>query len=159
VAAIDAKAKNEGSEVNTATETGRAQSKAPWRPKVSGYIAFFLGPVAGAFVAAASLRRMGESRKARATLLYTLVLCVAFLVPFILLIPPGAGIKKIILLAVEGAGFSVFPSIVREEYAKWRPLNPNVKPRNDYLSIGWGILGLLVYVTMMAVVDAYRLLR
>jgi len=38
-------------------------SKAPWRPKVAGRIAFFFGPVAGALVVAISLRRMGVPTK------------------------------------------------------------------------------------------------
>ena len=159
MAAINANAKSDSPNAAAGTEAVRPPAIAPWRPKVSGYIGLFLGPVAGALVAAASLRRMGQLRKARETLIYTLILSVAFLVPFILFIPSGAGIKKIILLAVEGAGFSVFPSIVREEYMKWRPLNPDVKLRNDYLSIGWGILGFLIYVAMMALIDTYRLFR
>ena len=156
---MNAKANSDSAGLTAVAGAGRAQTKGPWRPKVSGYIALFLGPVAGALVAAASLRRMGQLRKARETLLYTLILSVAFLVPFILFIPSGAGIKKIILIAVEGAGFSAFPSIVREEYMKWRPLNPDVKLRNDYLSIGWGILGIFIYVAMMALIDTYRLFR
>ena len=90
-------------------------SKPPWRPKFSGYIALFLGPMAGALVAAASFRSMGQPRKAQKTVLYTLLLCLAFLIPFILGIPADVPIKKIILLAVEGAGYSVFPSIIHED--------------------------------------------
>lgn len=38
-------------------------SKAPWRPKIAGRIAFFFGPVAGALVVVISLRRMGYPQK------------------------------------------------------------------------------------------------
>jgi hypothetical protein len=142
-----------------AIETVSGGGKPPWRPKVSGYVAFLLGPVAGALVAAASFRSMGLPRKARQTVLYTLLLTAMFLIPFLLAIPTNAPIKKFIWLAVEGAGYSVFPSLVREEYVKWRAENPDVKPRNDYTSIGWGIVGLFIYVTMMVLIDAYRLFR
>jgi hypothetical protein len=146
-------------EMRRATEPASAASKPPWRPKVAGYVALLLGPMAGALVAAASFRRMGQPRKAWQTIVYTLVFCIAFLVPFLLAIPTDAPIKKIILLAVEGAGFSVFPSVLREEYVKWRRVNPDVKPRNDYTSIGWGILGGFLYLTMASLISTYKLLR
>jgi hypothetical protein len=142
-----------------AIETIAGGSKPPWRPKVSGYVAFLLGPVAGALVAAASFRGMGHGRKARQTLVYTVLLTATFLIPFLLAIPADAPIKKFILLAVEGAGYSVFPSLVREEYVKWRAVNPDVKPRNDYASIGWGIVGFVIYFAMAGVILAFRLLR
>jgi hypothetical protein len=65
-------------------------------------------------------------------------------------------IKKIIVLAVEGAGFSIFPSILREDYVKWKASNPGVKARNDYASVGWGVLGLLTYLAIAAVIAAFR---
>lgn len=133
-----------------------AGSKPPWRPRVSGYVAFILGPIAGALVAAASFRSMGETQKAQRTIFYTLLLCIAFLIPFILAIPADAPIKKIILLAVEGAGYSVFPSILREDYLKWKAANNGVKPRNDYASIGWGLLGALMYLTMGVLIMGFR---
>jgi hypothetical protein len=133
-----------------------AGSKPPRRPKVSGYIALFCVPIAGALVAAASFRNMGLPRKAQQTMSYTLLLCIAFLVPFIFAIPPSAAIKKLILVAVEGAGYSVFPSLLREDYVAWRRANPDTKARNDYSSIGCGLLGLLMYATMAALLMAFR---
>jgi hypothetical protein len=133
-----------------------AGNKPPWRPKVAAHVALILGPIAGALVVAASLRSMGLPRKAQQTVFYTLLLCIAFLIPFLLGIPADAPIKKIILLAVEGAGYSVFPSIVREDYLKWRAANPGVKSRNDYASIGWGVLGALLYAAMAVLIAAFR---
>lgn len=149
---------DESPHVETASpiETVLAGNKPPWRPKVAGYVALLLGPIAGAFVAAASFRSMGLTRKAQQTVFYTLLLSVAFLVPFILGIPDDAPIKKIIVLAVEGAGYSVFPSIVREDYVKWKASNPGVKPRNDYASVGWGILGAITYVAMAVLIAVFR---
>jgi len=156
MAEMDFRDKSERLEISGATTTVPVGNKPPWRPKVSGYVALILGPMAGALVAAASFRSMGQPRKAQQTVFYTLLLCIAFLIPFLLAIPADAPIKKIILLAVEGAGYSVFPSIVREEYVKWRGSNPDVKPRNDYASIGWGVLGALLYFTMGALIVAFR---
>ena len=137
-------------------ETVLAGSKPPWRPKVSGYVALILGPLAGALVVAASFRSMGQPRKGNQTVFYTLLLCIAFLIPFLLVIPADVPIKKIILLAVEGAGYSVFPSIIRQDYVEWKASNPGVKPRNDYSSIGWGILGALMYFAIAAFILAFR---
>ncbi len=143
-------------ETATAIETVLAGNRPPWRPKVAGYVALILGPIAGALVAAASFRSMGQPRKAHQTMFYTLLLCIALLIPFILAIPAGAPIKKIMVLAIEGAGYSVFPSIIREDYMKWRASNPSVKPRNDYASIGWGVLGALIYLTIASFIAAFR---
>lgn len=143
-------------QTSSAIEAAFAENKPPWRPKVAGYVALLLGPMAGALVAAATFRSMGLRRKAQQTVFYTLLLCIAFLVPFVLGVPADAPIKKFILLAVEGAGYSVFPSIVREDYVKWKSSNPEVKPRNDYASIGWGLLGALLYLTMAALIAAFR---
>jgi hypothetical protein len=129
-----------------------AADKPPWRPKVAGYTAFLLSPMAGALVTAASLRRMGNRRKARQVLLYTLLFCFAFLIPFILLIPADAGINKIILIAVEGAGFSVFPSVMRDDFVRWKAANPEKKPRNDWAAAGWGLIGAFIYVAMALLV-------
>jgi hypothetical protein len=133
-----------------------AGSKPPWRPKVSGYVALILGPLAGALVVAASFRSMGQPRKGHQTVFYTLLFCISFLIPFLLFIPSDAPIKKIILLAVEGAGYSVFPSVIRQDYVKWKTSNPGVKPRNDYASIGWGVLGALMYFAIAALILAFR---
>ncbi len=54
----------------------------------------------------------------------------AFLIPFVPGISEDAPIKKIILLAVQGAGYSVFPSVLREGYLECRAANPDVKQRN-----------------------------
>jgi hypothetical protein len=143
-------------ETASAIETVLAGNKPPWRPKVAGYVALFLGPIAGAFVVAASFRKMGQPQKAQQTVFYTLLLCIAFLIPFLLGIPADAPIKKIILLAVEGAGYSVFPSIIRQDYVKWKASNPGVKPRNDYASIGWGLLGALMYFALATLILAFR---
>ncbi len=155
MADMDFEGKSQELATPSAIETVLAGSKPPWRPKVAGYVAFLMGPMAGALVVAASFRSMGQPRKAHQTVFYTLLLCIAFLIPFLLGIPADAPIKKIILLAVEGAGYSVFPSIIRQDYVKWKASNPGVKPRNDYASVGWGLLGALMYFAIATLILAF----
>lgn len=150
------KGEDQRSAASASIESVLSRDKLPWRPKAAGYAALFLGPLAGALVAATSLRRIGQERKAQQTLLYTLVLCVAFLIPFLLGIPANAPIKKFILLAVEGAGYSVFPSILREDYVKWKATHPGLKPRNDWSATGWGILGALMYIALSVLILSFR---
>ena len=150
------KGENQPPATSDSIGTALAGDKLPWRPKASGYVALFLGPLAGALVAGASLRSMGQPRKAHRTLFYTLMLCIAFLIPFLLGIPADAPIKKIILLAVEGVGYSVFPSILREDYVKWKKTHLGVKPRNDWAATGWGILGALMYIALSVLILALK---
>jgi hypothetical protein len=156
VADINIESGNQRIQTAIPIEAVLAGNKPPWRPKVAGYVALILGPIAGALVAAASFRSMGQPRKAHQTMFYTFLLCIALLVPFILAIPADAPIKKIIVLAIEGAGYTVFPSIIREDYIKWKASNPSVKPRNDYTSIGWGVLGAFIYITIASLIVAFR---
>ena len=139
------------------------EGKAPWRPKVAARIGFFLGPIAGALVVAASLRRMGLPDKAKKTVTYTVLLCIAFLIPWLLLVPEDAGINKLILVAIEGASYTVFPSILREDYLNWRTAHPSVPARNGWAAVGWGILGLLIYsglgLLVTTAADIHRRLR
>jgi hypothetical protein len=136
-----------------------AGSKPPWRPVVAGWCALLLGPIAGALVAAASFRRMGEGRKAQQTITYTLIAVVAVMVPVLLVLPADAPIKKLIAIAIEGAGFSVFPSVLREDYVKWKAANPGAKPRNDYASMGWALLGLVLYLVILALILMWEVWR
>jgi len=136
-----------------------AGSKPPWRPKVAGWCALLLGPMAGALVAAASFRRMGQARKAQQTIVYTFVGLVAVLVPLLLVIPADAPIKKLIAIAIEGAGFSVFPSVLREDYVNWKTTHPGTQPRNDYAATGWAVLGLFIYAVLAVTILTFELAR
>jgi hypothetical protein len=66
-----------------------AENKIPWKPKTAGYLALFLRPMGGV-VSAVNFRRMGQARKGQHTLFCTLLLCIAFLIPFLLAIPAEA---------------------------------------------------------------------
>ena len=126
---------------------------------MAGWCALLLGPMAGSLVAAASFRRMGEGRKAQQTITYTLIAVVAVMVPVLLVLPADAPIKKLIAIAIEGAGFSVFPSVLREDYVKWKAANPGAKPRNDYASMGWALLGLVLYLVILALILMWEVWR
>ena len=111
-------------ETASAIETVLAGNKPPWRPKVAGYVALILGPIAGALVAAASFRSMGQPRKAHQTMFYTLLLCIALLIPFILAIPAGAPIKKIMVLAIEALDIASFLPSFGKIILSGKPLTP-----------------------------------
>ncbi len=110
------------------------------------------GADAGALVAAASFRRMGQTRKAQQTILYTLFACTVFMSLFLLGLPDKAPIKPIILLAVEGAGFSIFPSIIRGEYVKWKREVPARKRVTITLRSVGDLLGFFLYVALAGIV-------
>jgi len=102
---------------------------------------------------------MGQTRKATQTVLYTLAAFLPVLFTLFALIPADAGFKRIIGIAIEGAGFSVFPSVLRKDFLAWKAAHPGVHPRNDYAAAGWGMLGLLltlVLLFLLSMWDVYR---
>jgi hypothetical protein len=125
--------------------------------RLQATLRYFRGPWQAHWSRRPNLRRMGQKQRAQQTLFYTLLLCIAFLVPFLPTIPAGAPIKKLILFAVEGAGYTVFPSLVREDYVKGKAAHPGVKPRSGLSAIGWGVLGLPVYVALAQLILVLRL--
>jgi hypothetical protein len=115
---------------------------APWRPKTAGRIAFFFGPIAGAFVSSISLRRMGYAEKAKKVRLITLGGSVALMAVFFFV--PDA-LSRLVALAAEGAFYLIFPSIQDKEFAAWEAANPERTSSNGWLAIGWGVVGIILY--------------
>jgi hypothetical protein len=117
--------------------------KTPWRPKAAGRIAFFFGPIAGAFISSISLRRMGYPEKAKKVRLLTLVgsvvlVTIFFFVPDAWTRPLGFG--------TEAAFYAVFPLIQDKEFESWEANNKDRSPSNGWTAIGYGFLGLLLYI-------------
>jgi hypothetical protein len=127
--------------------------KPPFRPKAIGSLTFFFGPIAGAFVSAVSLRRMGYQEKAGKVLRYILLVSVGL--AFILaLIPEGLG--RIVGIGLEIGFYAVFPKIIYKEFAEWETAHPEIEPSSGWRAIGWGFLGILLY--FVAIVMATLLL-
>jgi hypothetical protein len=94
--------------------------KAPWRPKAAGRIAFFFGPIAGAFVSSISLRRMGYPEKAKKVKLLALCGSVALMMIFFFI--PEAW-SRLLGFGTEAVFFAMFPLIQDKEFAAWGAAN------------------------------------
>ena len=128
-------------------------TKPPWKPRVSGRMAFWLGPLAGGIVAFINLRRLGARRKANLTLLSTVATLILALVILIYVIPYYLlFLGKFIGLGIEVAGFKIFPSIQSKDFETWQVNHPGATTANGWKAIGWGILGLLSFLALIVLV-------
>ena len=123
--------------------------KAPFRPQVAGRIAFFLGPIAGAFISVISLRRMGHPLRAKRILLWTL-LAAAILAVVLILTPDFLG--RIIGIGSEIAFALIFPKLQDREFTEWQTAHPELEPSNGWKAIGWGLVGTLLFFLAFFVV-------
>ena len=124
-------------------------SKAPWRPKIAGRIAFFFGPIAGALVVIISLRRMGYQERARKVMLLALGLAVADAT--ILFFVPDA-FSRLVGLAAEIGFRLIFPAFMEKEFAEWEATHASVMPCNGWKAIGWGLVGMVLFLLIVFVV-------
>ena len=124
-------------------------SKAPFRPKVAGKIAFFFGPVAGALVTVINLRRTGYPLKAKRVLLWTLV-GAAVLAAILVVIPNIFG--RVVGLAAEFAFYKIYPDLQEKEFDGWQSANPDIQPLNGWKALGWGFAGLVIFLAIFFVV-------
>jgi hypothetical protein len=129
-------------------------TKPPWKPRVSGRMGFWFGPLAGGIVAFVNLRRLGARRKANLTLLSTLATLILVLVILIYVIPYNLLriLDKFIVLGIEVAGFKIFPSIQSKDFETWQVNHPGANTANGWKAMGWGILGLLSYFALIVLV-------
>jgi len=130
-------------------------SNAPWRPKVAGRIAFFFGPVAGALVVVASLRRMGHPQSAKKVLLLALGMAAAEAV-IIYFIPDA--LSRLVGFGAEIAFLLIFPVFMENEFSEWQGAHPSATPSNGWKAIGWGLVGtavlLLIFFLMFVGLSA-----
>jgi len=117
--------------------------KPPFTPAVAGRIAFFFGPLAGALVSAISLRRMRHSEKARKAT--SLALLAAVLLALLLFFTPDS-LSRIIGLAAEAAFYITFKRFQEREFAEWQAANASLLPSNGWKAIGWGFVGLFLFL-------------
>jgi hypothetical protein len=120
-------------------------SKAPWRPKVAGRIAFFFGPVAGALVVVVSLRRMGHLQSAKKVLLLALGMAAAEGV-IIFFIPDA--LARLVGFGAEIAFLLIFPAFMEKEFSEWQGTHPSAMPSNGWKAIGWGMVGTAVLIVI-----------
>jgi hypothetical protein len=120
-------------------------SKAPWRPKVAGRIAFFFGPVAGALVVVISLRRMGHPQSAKKVLLLALGMAAAE-AAIIFFIPDA--LSRLVGFGAEIAFLLIFPVFMENEFSEWQAAHPSTIPSNGWKAIGWGLVGTAMLVVI-----------
>jgi len=123
--------------------------KAPWRPKAAGRAAFFFGPVAGALVVAVSLRRMGYRQSAKKVMFLALGAAAAeatilFFIPAVL--------SRLVGFGAEIAFLLIFPAFMEKEFSEWQATYPSAKPSNGWNTIGWGLVGSVVFLVIAFVV-------
>ena len=124
-------------------------SKAPWRPKVAGRIAFFFGPVAGALIVAISLRRMGCQQTAKKVMLLALGAAAAeaailFFIPDVL--------SRLVGFGAEIAFLLISPVFMENEFSEWQATHPSATPSNGWNSIGWGLVGTAMFLVIFFLV-------
>ena len=121
----------------------RSDSKPPWKPHVAGWNAAFFGPVAGCLVAYLSFKRMGQAGRTRSLLTST----IAFLIGSVYMTSSFSkfGLKFLTIL-VPIIAYGLFSGILAQDYQAWAQRNPGVLPRNGWLSIGWGLIGVVITV-------------
>jgi uncharacterized membrane protein len=125
------------------------KSKAPWRPKTAGTVAFLFGPVAGALIVAISLRRMGYQQRARKVMFLALGAAAAeaailFFIPEILARLVGFGAEIAFLL--------VFPIYMEGAFTEWQAAHPSARPSSGWSAIGWGLVGSVVFILIILLV-------
>lgn len=120
-------------------------TKPPWKPRVAGIAALLLGPLAGAFVTYVNLRRLGQERKAKVTLAWSMAAILAIIVVLIYL--PDS-LTRIVGLCVEGAGAAGYPAIQRDDFALWEKNHPQMTPASGWRSLGLAFLGLVTFLAL-----------
>jgi disulfide bond formation protein DsbB len=123
--------------------------KPPFTPKAAGRIGFFFGPVAGAFVSAISLRRMGRPEKAKKVIIITSLAAAGL--ALVLAVTPDA-LSRIIGLGAEAAFYFIFPRIQDQEFAEWEAANTASVPSSGWKAIGWGFIGVVLFILIVVVV-------
>src|SRR5260370_437489 len=128
---------------STSSTPPAVQPILPWSPQATMANAILLGPVAAGLVAYLNLKRLGAESKATQVLIGALVGS-AILIAILIKTPiPSYG--GIVLSLVIGGSFS---ALQQTEFNKWQAANPGVKPRSAWGSLGWGVLGLVIFFCM-----------
>jgi hypothetical protein len=88
----------------------------------------------------------GQANKVRR---YTFLIAIAIVI-ILMLIPDALG--HLVGLGMEVASFTIFPRIQDVSFAEWQGSNSGVEPSNGWKAIGWGFLGLLLFVLLAVVI-------
>ena len=123
----------------------------PWRPRVAGLSALFLGPVAGGIVCAVNFRRLGKDKKALLTIISSLLVTLLFVVLMDFVLPDNGPLIRTLGLGLLVVGFATFSNLQESDFETWCDQNQNNKPANGWSSIGLGLLGFLLLIVMVTI--------
>jgi hypothetical protein len=115
----------------------------PWSPQATMANAILLGPIAAGLVAYLNLKRLGAAAKAQKVLAGALLGSLILIAILIKTSLPSYG--GLVLSIAIGATFS---AMQQQEFKTWQAANPALNPRSAWASLGWGVLGLVVFFCM-----------
>ncbi len=123
-----------------------SMSKAPWKPSVSGSIAFFFGPVASGIITYINLKRLDHPKKANLVLKFTFIGTVIL----ILLLFMMSEFMTNFMGTFIGHFLTIFLFIKlqKKEFKDWQINNEHIKPSNGWRTVGWGFLGFFLYLVI-----------
>jgi hypothetical protein len=108
----------------------------PWRPRVAGLSAMFLGPVAGGIVCAVNFRRLGKKKKALPTVVCSLLVTLLFVTLMDFVLPENEPLIRIFGLGILIAGFATFSNLQENDFETWSGQYQDSEPANGWSSLG-----------------------
>jgi hypothetical protein len=128
----------------------------PWPPLAASWATLFLGPLAGALVTAANLRRLGRSDKA----LFALITGLASLGLLGAIWTSGLGVGDHGLIAyvlLSTGNIGLFLYLQQPDFAAWVRTHPRDPATSPWTAASWALigfavtmLGLLALLTVLA---------
>ena len=122
----------------------------PWPPLAALWSTIFLGPLAGALVTAANLRRLGRSDKA----LFALLAGIGTLIALSMLWISGLSIgeRGLLAYAVLSVGTSgLFVYLQQPDYRQWRRTHPRDDPAPPATAVPWALIGFALTLALLLV--------
>ncbi len=82
----------------------------------------------------------------------TPALCAAVALSVVLYFVPDAA-ARLVGLCAEIAFLLFFPVYMEGDFNKWQEANPAATPANGWIAIGWGFVGIAMFIVVAVVVS------
>lgn len=96
-----------------------------------------------------SLRRMGHPEQASKAFSVALFGSLGLAIALFFIPDPFA---RLVGLGAEYAFYHIFKDLQQSVFAEWQAANASIQTTNGWLAIGWGFLGLLLFLVVFFVV-------